>query len=115
MCTAVIKTNDMEARFEGPTKIPTFAPHNSFAFPRKALNKNARYQTLPPFVTAAISIAVAVTAAVAVAVTVTISLPLSLDSVATVAIAVTVSASVTVTLAFVVAFAAPLLRLCCRL
>ena len=49
MCTAVIKTSDVEARFEGPTKIPTFAPHNSFAAPRKALNKNARYQTLPPF------------------------------------------------------------------
>ena len=35
MCTAVIKANDMEARFEGPTKIPTFAPHNSFAAPEQ--------------------------------------------------------------------------------
>jgi ribonuclease HI len=49
MCTAVIKVNDTVPRFEGPTKIPTFSPHNSFAAPRRALNTNARYQTLPPF------------------------------------------------------------------
>ena len=49
MCTTVIKVNETVPRFEGPTNVPTFSPHNSFAAPRKALNTNARYQTLPPF------------------------------------------------------------------
>ena len=49
MCTAVILANDTTPRFEGPTKIGSFAPPNNFAPPRTALPTNARYQTLPPY------------------------------------------------------------------
>ena len=47
MSTAVIKANNIETLFEGLTKITTFPLQNSFTAPRKDLNTNARYQTLP--------------------------------------------------------------------
>ena len=37
MCTAAIEANDMEPRFEGPTKIAEFALPNNFAAPRDSL------------------------------------------------------------------------------
>ena len=49
MCTAAIMANDMNPRFQGPTKIPEFAPPNNFASPRNSLHPEARYQTLAPY------------------------------------------------------------------
>jgi hypothetical protein len=49
MCTAVIKSNDMEPRLQGPTKVGSFNAPDNCARPRLGPNTAANYRTFAPF------------------------------------------------------------------